>query len=1710
MNDATIKSTVGIQMSPEGMAGAAKQFDSVLQKTIANLNKAASTAERAVNSSAKAGQAATQQMNGQLKALAITLGQIKTLQSSLTSIGAKGTINSAGLLGDFGATGNIGRQARAITDYRNSLKGASSAMTTLRDRVRQFDQQAGNLAKRGQTLSQSQIFKAEKINETAQAYSRVSNQIGSLRGRVALLGTDGQKAFKPMLDQLTQLEKANAKAFSNRRRSNYQPEISATQKLVRNVNERLVAREKLEKASRLNIESLRQEGLQITRNTALEREAALAKSVRAANSRFNNLQLIGGTIRQRDTDQVSRFARATALAASNQNQLTAALNRPNTSARRIQALINRHKQLQREIGESLSAQNRMDAPRSKGGFFAGLNQGKKNAFAGDEGGGAFGAGALVGRVGAYALAAGAVYGFISAVQQGIGFTIQFEDALAQLQAVSGSTTLEMERLSNTIFKVSKNSANSVMELTKSATIIAQAGFAGSEIGGLLENVVNLAGASGSSTDEAVDILTSTLGAFQLQASEATRVTDGLVAALNDSKLSVNQVQLGLQYVGATARLNNITFNELVATLGAMADAGIRSGSTMSTGLRQMLVDFIDPSKKLIAQLEKVGLTTADIDVKTLGLTEVLGRLRDSGFQGYGALETRAAAAYAVLSANIPNIQKLELATLRQGAAAEAQAARMSSLSAQWQSFINRLSQAGSEIYDNLSPILEGLMVVLGGLTLVVIDLVEGISKFIGGLVGLPSVLIDLSVATADSSFTLSELRENMEQAGFSAEEIDSSLQGLAATHEDLQTSMNDAKAEMSSLELQKQSLGTEIGKLISRQESLDDSQASVALQTEILASRFPGLRDEFKKTQGGIAGLITSMQALDRQTAATLAGTARRLLVMQKMLKSNADSTLRGLGTQTSIESISVDILPESLHSSSKPVFDFRRALQGKDYTTAEKLLNGKGGDLIMRNMPETVAAFTQARADQASASNNITNYENQLQGFEFAAGETGSTLNREVQAAVANAERAASQGSAKGQSPAQITSTLKGLTNRIDSLTEENAGKDGVLAFLGSARASAQAAIYGLAPEEKDSAAKKTGRGGKRAKGTRSAERLQRQQDRDFQRNEALIQREELEYRKEFYDNQLRMLENAPTLEDIPDLMDEVDNGLTEYLNAESEAALTAILKNMPSQAELDKMSKQQRDAFLGQKNRLLATAARKAEQLRQENVDKITGVLSEVISKFVETSTKAIERQFQEATRFAQRNVDKAQAEVEGLQRPSLNSNVPDYFVTVKQRELEIAQERKLRADIPAKDTEIRGRQEISNRAQDEIRALASELINLGKVKEEADVYGNNTIVVTGNVDDPDLKRFQDLVQSMREYDEETQDMIDANQDLKASFEILNEVPTTLSEGMKTAFEAVKIEMNSSGDFMQDMIKGLDEPLRTARDSFATFFNEVLTGSTSVGQAIRNMIGSILDSIVNMISQALANQAFLALGKLVGLDTGAQEGAGQEEVVAQGATVVAQGAVAVAQGGAVVAEGGAAIATASGTVVSGAASVASTAATTITSLAEVLVSIGEAMTKVVEAAAQVAASSAGAGGEGGEGGGLIGGLVNLATGSWRGGMVTGRGKYRGGEIMEGLKTRDSVLTPTAKGEFIVREAAVSSIGTDMLNSMNAQGAAALKGVGAPSISVQSAPVETNLYVVAPNNKPTLGPNDVIAIITDDVLKGGQTKKLIKKVSNG
>jgi len=269
---------------------------------------------------------------------------------------------------------------------------------------------------------------------------------------------------------------------------------------------------------------------------------------------------------------------------------------------------------------------------------------------------------LLGMQGNLLMNYGLLGGGVAAITGTTAAIIDLDAKLRELQAIAGATNGEFNSLREVVIKTSEDTKFSAVELAESSVLLAQVGQSAAEIEKTLPVISSFAMAVGTDMKNAVDIVTTSLTVFNMNSAQTQRVTNVLTEALNRSKLSMDQLVLGFQYSANIAADAGVTFEELTAVLAGMSQAGIRSGSMLGTGLRQILMSLAAPTDKIKDLLTQLGLTMNDVDVRTQGLTGVLSNLSEAGLtasQAMGAFETRTAAALVAASNQVNFIQRVQ-------------------------------------------------------------------------------------------------------------------------------------------------------------------------------------------------------------------------------------------------------------------------------------------------------------------------------------------------------------------------------------------------------------------------------------------------------------------------------------------------------------------------------------------------------------------------------------------------------------------------------------------------------------------------------------------------------------------------------------------------------------------------------------------------------------------------------------------------------------------------------------------------------------------------------------------------------------------------------------------------------------------------------------------------------------------------------------------
>jgi len=283
-----------------------------------------------------------------------------------------------------------------------------------------------------------------------------------------------------------------------------------------------------------------------------------------------------------------------------------------------------------------------------------------------------------------------------ALQAGIrsGFTaiVEYNQALKDLQAITSATTLEVAQMGTKILEVASTTKFSASEVAEGMRVIGQAGFDASEAVQTMQAVSDLATGTLSTMSTTVDLVTTAMRVFQIDASESSQVADVFANAVNKSKLTIDKLRTSMNYVGPIARSAGVSFTEMSAAMGTLANSGLRA-SMIGTGLRRVFAELLDPSKSLIAAAERVSVSLNELDPSAVGLSTAianLGIVLQDAQTAFDIFGKRGAAAALVLADSDSGFQRMLTTVGKSGTAAEMASIQMEGLGVSFKNLKDKL------------------------------------------------------------------------------------------------------------------------------------------------------------------------------------------------------------------------------------------------------------------------------------------------------------------------------------------------------------------------------------------------------------------------------------------------------------------------------------------------------------------------------------------------------------------------------------------------------------------------------------------------------------------------------------------------------------------------------------------------------------------------------------------------------------------------------------------------------------------------------------------------------------------------------------------------------------------------------------------------------------------------------------------------------------
>ncbi|MCM1220566.1 MAG: phage tail tape measure protein, partial [Lachnospiraceae bacterium] len=211
---------------------------------------------------------------------------------------------------------------------------------------------------------------------------------------------------------------------------------------------------------------------------------------------------------------------------------------------------------------------------------------------------------------------------------------EFEGAMSQVAATMliDKTTAEgqkaFETLENAARECGASTAFSATEAAEALNYLALAGYDADKAATALPTVLKLAGAGAMDLAAASDMVTDSMSALGIEATEAnlTQFSDQLAQTASKANTSVAQLGEAILTVGGTAKGLAGGTTELNTALGILADNGLK-GAEGGTHLRNIILSLQNPTDKAAAAMQSLGVDVYDSEGKMRGLNDVFKDLQ---------------------------------------------------------------------------------------------------------------------------------------------------------------------------------------------------------------------------------------------------------------------------------------------------------------------------------------------------------------------------------------------------------------------------------------------------------------------------------------------------------------------------------------------------------------------------------------------------------------------------------------------------------------------------------------------------------------------------------------------------------------------------------------------------------------------------------------------------------------------------------------------------------------------------------------------------------------------------------------------------------------------------------------------------------------------------------------------------------------------------
>ena len=334
---------------------------------------------------------------------------------------------------------------------------------------------------------------------------------------------------------------------------------------------------------------------------------------------------------------------------------------------------------------------------------------------------------------------------VSAAVAGIGTAaavsaVNFEDAMAKVSTIADTTEVPLDELRSQILALSSQTGISANEIADNVYNAISAGQKTGDAVNFVTNSTKLAKAGFADAGAALDVLTTILNAYGMEASEVTNVSDMLIQTQNLGKTTVAELSSSMGKVIPTANAYHVQLDQLCTGYAKMTANGVATAE--STTYMNSMLNELGKSGTTVSDIlkEKTGKSFAELMENGASLADVLSILKDSADEqnlSFGDLWSSAEAGKAglILLGDSADDFNATLAQMRESTgAAESAFEKLQTNSSKINKAVNAVKNTfiilGGVILDTFSPAINAVTISIQRLCEWVSSLPTGIQTVI--------------------------------------------------------------------------------------------------------------------------------------------------------------------------------------------------------------------------------------------------------------------------------------------------------------------------------------------------------------------------------------------------------------------------------------------------------------------------------------------------------------------------------------------------------------------------------------------------------------------------------------------------------------------------------------------------------------------------------------------------------------------------------------------------------------------------------------------------------------------------------------------------------------------------------------------------------------------------------------------------------------------